>query len=168
MNFQVTKKFYLQAGHVCIPYKESLLHGVVGSGIIVTVYDHLKKIGGMGHFLKAEDDDKKEVTLYHARPSIYYLLKLFEKHGSRKINLEANIYGGAFNINHINYKKDLHKINISKTEKILKDKGIRIHSKDVGGKRGRKIIFNTFSGETVVAKVNQIRNSDWYPNVSSL
>lgn len=166
MNLDVNRKFFIKPGYICIPHQESLLHSVVGSGIIVTIYDRKKKIGGMVYFLKPQTQDTDKLSLYQAKPSIYYLLKLFKKRKCQKEDLEAGIYGGAFNPEHNNYDEDLHNHNVQQAEDILQKNGIEIHSSDVGGKRGRKIIFNTFSGEVIVAKVNHIRQGDWYPNVS--
>ena len=74
-------------------------------------------------------------------------------------NLEAQIYGGAIppqsSLMHVGQE------NVFFARKILKDYRIKIISEDVEGNLGRKIIFNTFTGETVILKVKQLRKTDW-------
>ena len=47
--------------------------------------------------------------------------------------------------------------------KILAKHRIRIISEDVGGERGRKIVFQTNTNKIAVLKVDKLRKSDWYP-----
>jgi chemotaxis protein CheD len=47
--------------------------------------------------------------------------------------------------------------------KVLTNKQVRIISEDVGGRRGRKIVFNTTTNEIGVFKVDKLRKGDWYP-----
>jgi len=47
--------------------------------------------------------------------------------------------------------------------KILIREMISIASEDVGGEKGRKIVFNTDMSEIAVIKVEKLRNKDWYP-----
>jgi chemotaxis protein CheD len=47
--------------------------------------------------------------------------------------------------------------------KIFQQQGIMITSEDVGGGKGRKLIYNTGTNEAVVLKVDRLREEDWYP-----
>jgi chemotaxis protein CheD len=47
--------------------------------------------------------------------------------------------------------------------KILAKERINITSEDVGGEKGRKIVFNTHTNEMAVIKVDKLRTVDWYP-----
>ena len=51
--------------------------------------------------------------------------------------------------------------NVKLATKVLRNNNILIKSQDVGGHMGRKVIFNTFTGETIVGKVNVLRQLDW-------
>jgi len=49
------------------------------------------------------------------------------------------------------------------TKKVLFKKKISIISEDIGGKMGRKAVFNTSTNSTAVIKVDSLRREDWYP-----
>ena len=49
------------------------------------------------------------------------------------------------------------------SRKILAKQGIPVVSEDVGGRKGRKIVFNTQTNEIAVLKVGHLRKADWYP-----
>ena len=83
--------------------------------------------------------------------------------GSLLQDLEAQIYGGAQPIQ--DDLRCLGKENVAIARKILKHHEIRIISEDVKGNMGRKIIFNTYTGEVVVLKVKQLRKTDWVEHV---
>ena len=46
---------------------------------------------------------------------------------------------------------------------ILEKKGIHISSTDVGGDKGRKVIYNSETNHLAVVKAEKIRTEDWYP-----
>ena len=50
---------------------------------------------------------------------------------------------------------------MSVARRALSRRGIRVASEDVGGSLGRKIVFDTGSGQVAVLKVRNIRKSDW-------
>jgi len=47
--------------------------------------------------------------------------------------------------------------------KILKKRGIPVVSEDVGGLKGRRLIFHTGTNETMVMKTHRIRRGDYFP-----
>ena len=46
-------------------------------------------------------------------------------------------------------------------KKILRHFEIAVVSEDIGGRIGRKIIFDTYSGDVLVLKTNKVRRGDW-------
>jgi chemotaxis protein CheD len=53
--------------------------------------------------------------------------------------------------------------NVSIAKQILKRQGVAVTSEDVGGTKGRKLVYNTETNEAVVLKVERLREEDWYP-----
>ena len=49
-------------------------------------------------------------------------------------------------------------------EKLLADYQIEVLTRDVKGQYGRKVVFNSGTGEILVTKINEIRKDDWYGN----
>ena len=89
------------------------------------------------------------------------LVEIFVRGGSSVTDLEAQLFGGASNPQAS--AKDVGKENVSIARKVLNKKDIRIISEDVGGEKGRKVLFNTGSHEIAILKVQQLRKEDWYP-----
>jgi chemotaxis protein CheD len=81
--------------------------------------------------------------------------------GGKCSRMEAQIFGGAYHVNPSH--KDIGADNFKAARQILKNKQVKIVSEDVGGELGRKIVFNTHTGEIVILKVGRLRHSDWYP-----
>ena len=71
------------------------------------------------------------------------------------------LFGGAFNPEVS--PEDIGRENIRIARRMLDRKQVQVVSEDVGGRRGRKIIFNTATNEIGVLKVEQLRRVDWYP-----
>ena len=90
---------------------------------------------------------------------------MFFEAGSKAEDLIAHMYGGAENPKVKGYVKGLAKRNIQAGIELLEKKKIHNAGMDIGGEKGRKIIFNPLTGESILAKVNRIRSTDWYPPV---
>ena len=91
------------------------------------------------------------------------LAQMFFKNGSSHLDLEAHFCGGAVNPESANYISGQSEENVKVGLEILSKLGIAIAGKDVGGHRARKIAFHTGTGEIMVAKVDTVRATDWYP-----
>jgi len=161
----VKNEYFIQPGYLCVPQKATLLYTVVGSGVVITIYDPKNKRGGMSHYIKPHRKNKKINTPDFAYPAIIGLLNFLTENGSSLSDLEAHIIGGSENSNIKGYIKGLAELNVNAAKEILKRKNINIQGIDTGSGRGRKVMFNTESGEIITARVNKIRTSDWYPTV---
>lgn len=143
--------------------EDASLYAVVGAGAIVTIFDCKKKYGGMNYYFKPIRKKAADSTPIYACPAIIGLLNMFSDEGSNAEDLEAHIFGGAANPNVDGYVAGVAEQNVEVAFEILKMKKIRITGSDVGGDRGRKVVFNTSTGESITAKVDKIRSADWYP-----
>ena len=157
------KNILVSPGDICFPNEPSSLSAVTGSGIVMTVFDSKRKCGGMCYFIRPLRDNPTEDSPLFACPSIIGLLNKFLVAGSNLTSLNAQLHGGAENPKAKGYTAELGSQNAKAAKEILELKKVHIGGEGVGGTYGRKIVFNTSSGETMIAKVDNIRNSDWYP-----
>jgi chemotaxis protein CheD len=74
-----------------------------------------------------------------------------------RASLEAQVFGGAARRS----GDDVGSRNIDIARRILHARGVRIVSEDVGGSKGRKVLFDSQSGHSAVLKVHEIRKEDW-------
>lgn len=118
-------------------------------------------MGGMNHFQLPYTREKQNATGRFGNVATLTLIRMMMDDGSKAKQMEAQIFGGAFNPRLCH--KNIGGENIMVARKILMKTHVRIISEDVGGEIGRKIVFNTTTNEVAVLKVDKIREGDWYP-----
>lgn len=153
---------YVDAGSVNVPEKPMWIATVVASGVVVTIYDAIRKVGGITHYTHPIRKNGLSTARF-AAPAIVGLVKKMESRGCNRSQMEVNFYGAAENNIAPRYNPGLSNKNVTVGEEVLQKLNISLTGKDIGGKRARKIMFNSETGETVVAKVNKVRSEDWYP-----
>jgi chemotaxis protein CheD len=164
----IKEEIYIRPGYICLPKKPTKLFAVVGAGVAITIFDTRLRFGGMNHYIRPIRENPSKSTPVYACPAIIGLIEMFLKHGSKIADLEAHVYGGASNPSAEDYIEGVSEKNIKVGLEILEHKKINITGKDIGGDRGRKVVFNTSTGESIVAKVDKIRSKDWYPEIKDL
>ena len=157
---------FIRPGFGFVPKYNSRLWTVVGSSVAVTLYDARLKLGGMAHFTRPRRGPGVRASTWFAAPAILWLLRQMMSNGSRILDLEAQLFGGAAQIGHPEYSNHIHTENVRIGMELLRDKGVRIETLDVGGQRGRKVLFHSHTGESVVQRVDHIREADWYPQLA--
>jgi chemotaxis protein CheD len=114
----------------------------LGSCIGTVIYDEIRKISGMSHIMlpfRINPQDKPGKYADTALPAM--INDMLEK-GALRTCMKAKLAGGA---SLFDFKDDHLKIgdrNAEAVEQILSKQNIRIIGKDVGGDRGRTIIFD--------------------------
>lgn len=156
-------EYFLKKGYIYIPDVPTLISTVLGSGVSVCLWDKKRQCGGMNHFLYPETDNPLEAKSIYGNVATIALVKFFREDGSEVEDLEAQIIGGAVPLDASDDHVAIARGNVTVARKILKRYGIPIVAEDVGGFKGRKVIFNTFTNEVVILHVDRIRREDWYP-----
>lgn len=151
--------FLLEPGCIfCTPGSASV-HAVLGSCVAVCLWDHNRKRGGMNHFLLPATTRAETATARYGNVATVELVSMMERMGCRRQDLLAQILGGASPKE--SPGADVGERNVKVARDVLRRKGIEIYSEDVGGHMGRKIVFDTGSGQVMVLKVYQLRAGDW-------
>ena len=152
--------YYLEPGHLFLCYEPHLIKTVLGSCVAVCIWDRNLRIGGINHYVYPRTNDKREATVKFGNVAVPALIKMMEEAGSRRDDLDAQIFGGGYPED--SRGNNMGEENVRMARKVLAARGINVVSEDVGGTRGRKVVFDTGTGEVVVLKVQNIRASDWY------
>lgn len=157
----VPAKYFLDPGFIFVALRPTIISTVLGSSVAVCIYDRKRKIGGMSNFQLPYIDDRKKTTARYGNVATLALIRMMLDEHSKAKHLEAQILGGSHNpeVSH----KNIGRLNASTARKIMIKKRIRIISEDVGGEKGRKVVFNTHTNEIAVFKVEKLRSEDWYP-----
>lgn len=162
---QTPNSITVSPGYVYVPQNESILKAVVASGIVLTFHDRKRDIGGVCYYTHSLRENRGSSPRF-AAPAIVATINMLEKRGAVRSDIECVMYGGSINRESERFSIGHSEKNISIGREILIKSSIRKVVLDTGGSWARKIMFNSQSGEAVVARVNQVRDSDWYPALS--
>lgn len=138
--------YYLYPGGLHVSKEPLYITTVLGSCVSICLWDNVLKYGGMNHYMLPFWNGK---GLASPKYGNFAIEKLFEKMiglGCKKSNLKAKVFGGGEVINNDSNIFQIGTRNIELAQSTLAEYGIPIISSSVGGKNGRKIIFQTDSG----------------------
>ncbi len=153
---------YLKAGEMHFTKSPALVVTVLGSCLSITMYDPALGIGGICHGLLPDCGGRRACTrecgegLKYVECSILRMLRLFDKAGSKRSEIEVKCFGGADMFSRKIEKPGIVSVgrqNIMIAEEILRREGLTIRKQDVGGLRGRKIYFYTENGEVLLKRL---------------
>jgi chemotaxis protein CheD len=128
---------------------------ILGSCVSVCLYDPVRKIGGMNHFMLPFWNGEGLESPKYGNIAIDMLLANVIEFGAQKASLQAKVFGGAsqytysqnaFNIGERNIRLALHS---------LEEFNIPVVASSVGGACGRKILFESASGQVLMKYITQ-------------
>lgn len=137
------KYYFLQPGYIFVTEENYIVETVLGSCVAVCLWDEENKIGGVNHYIYPECTNKSERTARYGNVSIPYMIKMMREKGAQIHKLKAYAIGGARNIHLSSIVGDG---NIKIAREILDKYKIKLIQTDFGGIRGRKIYFDTSTG----------------------
>lgn len=163
MNRSELREYVLKPGYIFFSADPTVILSVLGTSVAVTLHDKERRVGGMNHFVYPWLGHEIQPTALYARPAVMQLLRMFHNAGASLEKIEAHVIGGATPPDATGEEAEIGRHNIDAAVRMLEHYDIPISGQEVGGRHGRKLLFNTQSGELVIAKVERIRESDWFP-----
>jgi chemotaxis protein CheD len=127
---------------------------ILGSCIAVCLYDATCRVGGINHYMLPLWNGSGLETPKYGNIAIPKLIAMMNDIGSNTKSLKAKIFGGAKVLG--TPESDSLAVGTRNTEiaqNTLREYGIPIIASSVGDTFGRKIIFNTATGEIKMKKV---------------
>jgi len=127
----------------------------LGSCVGIVIYDEIKHIHGLSHIMLPTMGEKQDKIGKYANTAIPKMIEDLEKKGALKGRMKAKIAGGA---NVFEFTDDNLKIgqrNIEAVKKILNEFHIKIIAEDVGGNRGRTIVFDPLTKQLYIRMVKK-------------
>ncbi len=159
MKSQTSSKNRIEAGigqGVITKAPDVIFVRALGSCVAVTLYDGVRKIGGMAHIMLPLSPGANGKEPYHyADTAIRALLANLCAKGAQKRSLKAKAVGGAQMFcsetdGGIGFE------NIASVKSILQREGIPLMAEDTGGNRGRNAEFHLDSGKMKVTAIGQM------------
>ena len=122
----------------------------LGSCVGIAIYDKEVGLGGLAHIMLPDSSQFNKVTneMKFADLAIPILVNDMIKKGAKLKNMKAKIAGGAsmFNFSDKSIIMDIGKRNGVAVKNALKILSIPIVGEDIGGNKGRTLIFETING----------------------
>ena len=148
----------VRPGEIVLVHDGTLLVSVVSMGVSVCLWEHGGTLAGMAHFLEPRVTDPLRATARYGNVAVSKLIQM-ARESSPAGALEAQIFGGA----HPPGKEDKRGVaNVEMARKVLVARGIPIVSEDIGGSKGRKLLFDSKNGHVAVIRVHHLRAEDWH------
>ncbi len=154
-------EYFINPGELIFSKNPVLIKTVLGSCVAVVMFDKVKRFGGLVHYLLPISPDKSVSTKY-GDVAVPTLINKFLNAGSNKGDLEVSIVGGAFIIFDQAEIFFIGDRNVEIAQQIVKQNGLRVKSMNVGGEKGRKVVFDTQKGELAVRTLDSMQIDDLY------
>jgi chemotaxis protein CheD len=156
---------YLKPGEVHFGAEPSRVITVLGSCVAVIMFHRHTRIGAICHaVMPSYDKSIKKRSPSHdvfqyVDTSVTWMLEQFEKIGIKPKDLDVKIFGGS----EIFYDSKKYKTSISVGRKnvemalsTIHEKKLKLRAWNVGGNKGRKVIFYTDTGEVFTKFVTKV------------
>jgi chemotaxis protein CheD len=145
------KSVYLHPGQLFVATEPAAVTTILGSCVAVCVWDVALGIGGINHYLLPAGVKTASTGLRYGNVAIEQLLEKVSRVGALNSNLRAKLFGGACVLDAMRGKENhLGDKNVEIARKMLSEAGIPVVASDVGGGRGRKLIFHPHEGSALV------------------
>ncbi|HPD95788.1 MAG TPA: chemotaxis protein CheD [Tenuifilaceae bacterium] len=141
------QSYYLYPSALFAEKEAHLVSTILGSCVAVCLYDPVLNIGGINHFMLPLWNGQGLASPRYGNIAIERLIERMLLLGSKKGNLKGKVFGGAEVIETKVANFYIGERNIKVAVDMLLEQNIPIVAKSVGGKLGRKILFNTQTGE---------------------
>jgi chemotaxis protein CheD len=145
---------YLQAGQLIAVAEPAVISTILGSCVAICLWDERRSIGGMNHYMLPFLSARQAASPRFGVVAFEMLLDQLSGLGAELRDLRAGVFGGACVMDA--FRSDPGHIgnrNIELAEQQLQAAAIPIVHRDVGGRRGRKLIFETDTGHVTVKEL---------------
>ena len=150
-DFAVRRAVYLHPGQVFVSPEPAEVTTILGSCVAVCVFDPVLRMGGTNHYLLPHWVGNGTSAARFGNVAVRSLIEKLLALGGQKQNFQAKVFGGACVIDAFHGRGDhLGTKNSELALKLLQQEGIPVVADDVGGRRGRKVVFHTDTGLALV------------------
>jgi chemotaxis protein CheD len=139
--------YYLLPGGLFVATSPHVVTTILGTCVSVSLWDPVKKIGGINHYMLPCWNGEALASPRYGSIAIPRLIERMLQLGCNLSQLQAKLFGGKGSNEVEPGSWMIGKRNVEVAEVLLKEAGIPVVGLSVGGPHGRKIHFNTHTGE---------------------
>jgi chemotaxis protein CheD len=156
--------YSLKPGELFVGEEVAQVETLLGSCVAVVMFSPRTRVGAICHsLLPSCRNEEPCVTSCLQGPrfvdcSILRMLDWFLQRGIQRRELVVKLFGGSDMFaaaEDESTRKGIGQQNIERAMQVLEQEGLTLMASDVGGLRGRKIIFRTYTGEIFLKRLNR-------------
>lgn len=132
----------VQGEHAISDQPEAMLTTILGSCVSACLFDPVRQIGGMNHFLLPDSGPGGRDIRYSAA-AMELLVNGLMRQGASRARLRAKLFGGARILRGL---PDIGQRNAEAARRFLRDEGICLIKEDLCGTQARRIRFWPVAG----------------------
>jgi len=142
---------YVQPGQMVLSAEPRTLSTILGSCVAVCLWDRLTGAGGMNHYLLPTRPGTAPSSPRFGDVAVPDLVDKLLAFGVRRECVDAKVFGGARVLDAPGDGADhLGLRNAETAVELLRRQGIPVIGGDVGGRRGRRVLFDLRTGQAWV------------------
>ncbi len=136
---------YLHAGDLVVASSPTAIVAILGSCVAVCLWDREIGVGGMNHYLLPFHVEREKSARFGS-VAIPRLVEEVVTAGADPRRLQAKVFGGASVIGAFSKGRKLGDENANLALESLHALGIPVIEQDLGGTKGRKLVFHSDDG----------------------
>jgi len=140
-------KHYLYPSALFAEKESYLVDTILGSCVAVCLFDTKLMIGGINHYMLPLWNGDGLASPKFGNIAIEKLIEKMLKNGANKVNIVSKVFGGA---NQMYSSMNIGERNIDIAKEILAAHNIKILAENTGGLIGRKLKYNTGTGQVMM------------------
>ena len=148
------RKEFLHPGQTCVSSEPCTVTTIVGSCVAVCLWDPILHVGGVTHYILAKWEGAGQASSRYGDVAIEMLVNKMTELGGYRQRMQAHLFGGACMFD--SFREREHHLGVMNVEiavEALGKYGIKILTQQVGGRKGRKIVFQTSDGTFTVKEI---------------
>jgi chemotaxis protein CheD len=153
---------FLKPGEMLVSGEPLVVTTLLGSCVAVTMFSSRHRLGAICHALLPNCRKELKCSRDHTDAGKYVecairlMLERLMAHGVAKDQIEAKIFGGSDMFDKAEGRnQSVGRQNIEKALSMLEGESVRVITQDLGGERGRKIIFHTHTGDVFLKRLRK-------------
>ncbi len=153
----------LKPGGLSIRTTPTLIQTAVGSCLAITMFAPRQKIGAISHPMLPFPPEHERQTCFvrdlrkYVSFVVSEMLRKMKHHDVQTHDIEVKIFGGGELFGQYGEQQEnrtVGRLNVQTVMQLIESERLFLKTFDVGGNRGRKILFYTHSGEVLVKRLN--------------
>lgn len=151
---------FLKPGQIMVSSEPLLVTTLLGSCVAVTMFSPGRRLGGICHAQLPSDghpprtEGRKDPGKF-VDSAIVEMLARFAAKGALRGELEVKIFGGSDMFDAHGRLRSVGRQNTEMALRVLEREGVKVANQDLGGERGRKIIFHTHTGAVFLKRLKK-------------